>query len=847
VKRLALAVAALAACSSNSPTVTFRFAGPAAIVQFYGVTRNGTAVRPYLAVADARNSDLRLIDPAAGQPVLGPAIVNSLSIVTLPRPLFLASASLGDRVNGGADVLVAGSAGDPDLTLQVVDTWNAQNVVVDAPVSVQLAGFVAPGSEILAMVGVTPAAASPTNPLGRILVALTGQQLVSVDFTRGTDGAVVPGAPVVQQLGFDALDLSVGPSHLAVGPSTQPFPTAVYAATRDALSLNGVTVHGAVEIDASGATPFTTTVYDALAPTVAVAAALVDERSTSSSDSCAAENDSGQQVPKIYVAFDPQGCGPDKVISCGIATIDPTRTWTAASGQLAADPGAAVTQASAAAGFPVVVAQAFRAPMPVPGVPLRIAIANAPAKNANPIPTRIDTPQSLSTTTPCHAPGSPASPLARVLYGSALRGTSALAMVTSTDGHVYWLDLSRFAPVVDSSATQTGLSATSVLLASTDSVGANQWQLGLWFDDAVVGTTASNGAVVLGTVLVDASKMPGAIEVWPGFTPSAIWTATYQGALPGLSARSGAVAVAADGSTAWAAPQSKVGTDGSQPASWSAAVPVGDPAFGVNENDFVELPDVGCETTVKQVLTAAEAAALTSAGTGGVAFPGGALELDLALHPCAALTPGAQFTTQLTVLGSDVVVSSDVTGYVGRAPISLSSTDPADGVFALAWKDESALTGKDLAIARRARRIFYPTDGPCPLAGATSNTTPAKPVGCYSLFPRLADPLSPGAALRFRLGLRNITTPALPATAADRPPRGATVRITTQSGLTQSSRRPVTGGTPSAALVAVDPGDLVYSSNDYRSEDFRFYATYQDDQVAWFWSTSTTSQVTSLR
>jgi hypothetical protein len=271
---------------------------------------------------------------------------------------------------------------------------------------------------------------------------------------------------------------------------------------------------------------------------------------------------------------------------------------------------------------------------------------------------------------------------------------------------------------------------------------------------------------------------------------------------------------------------------------------VDDPARGVHVGDIVTFPDFGCEATVTAIVPRSTDPAnpLVEAG---VAFPGGALKLD-ALPSCLAPVSSPAFV-QVTVLGSDVVVSSDVTGYVGRAPISLSDSNPADGAFAVAWSDESALTGEELAIARRARRVFYPTDGPCPLPGATANTTPAKPVGCYSLFPRLADPLSPGPAIRFRLGLRNITTPALVATAADRPPRGATVRITTQSGLTQTSRRPVTGGTPPATLVAVDPGDLKYGSNDYTNEDFRFYVTYQDDQVAWFWTTSTTSQVTSLR
>ena len=843
MKRLSLVLllAATAACSSGTTTVGARFMGPAAIVQFSGVTRNGA--KQYLAVADARGSDLRLIDPTEGQPVLGPSIIYPLSIITLPRPLHVAAASLGD---GGADVLVSASAGEP--TLEVVETWTAQNrVSFDIP----LAGLVGAQAEILTMVGLTVTPAGGT-PFGRILVSVSGNQLVVVDFIRATDGsgAVVQMKPTpdVQQLGFEALDLSVG-------PNAQGAFTSVYAATRDPLSLNGVTVHGVVEIDASAAaTPLTTTVYDALAPTVAVAAAFVDERITSTSQPCAAEQVTGQPIRRVYAVLDPDGCGSDHAIACGVATINPARIWAATTGSLELDPAALVTPAQARSdfpsAFPSVAAQSFRAPMPIQGVPLHIAIANAPSKNsATDNPARIVTTETISVGAVCQANGSPASPLGRVLYGTNFRATSALAAVTSMDGHVYWLDLSRFAPVVDSTP-MVGLASTMVLSSSTDVVGANQWQIGLWFNDAVVGkkntTTTPSGNVettVPGTVVVDAAQLPNAIEVWPGFTPTSVWTVTYQGALPGLAGRPGVVAPDATG--VFVGLQSQVGSDASKSSSWSVPVQVDDPARGVRVGDIVTFPDLGCEATVASIVPRSTdpASPLLKAG---VAFPGGALQLAAPLPPCLA-SVAAPAPLQITVLGGEVVVSNDVSGYVGRAPISLSTTDPSDNVFALAWKDESTLAGEDLAVARRARRIFYPTDGPCPLAGASANTASANSPGCYSLFPRLADPLSPAPAVRFRLGLRNITTPTRAATAADRPPRGATLHITTHSGLTQTSRIPTSGGTPPAAVVAVDPGDLVDASNNHSHEDYRFYVTYQDDQVAWFWTTSTTSQVTSIR
>jgi hypothetical protein len=267
--------------------------------------------------------------------------------------------------------------------------------------------------------------------------------------------------------------------------------------------------------------------------------------------------------------------------------------------------------------------------------------------------------------------------------------------------------------------------------------------------------------------------------------------------------------------------------------------------LGIHLGDIVAFPDLGCEAGVAEIAPGPTSKGIVQKpdGTSGsLAFQGGALRLDAVPSCLAAIASGGYENVQVTILAQDVVVWSSVYGYVGRAPIS-TSTNPSDGYFALAWKDESKLSGEELAIAQRARRIFYPTEGPCPLAGATAGSTSALPVGCYLAFPRIADPLSPGPSIRFRLGLRNVTTAAISTSATDRPPRGAAIIIATQSGLTQTARIPTAGGTPPAPVIAVDPGDF----SGHESEDFRFYLAYQDDQVAWFWTTSTTSQVTSIR
>ena len=54
----------------------------------------------------------------------------ALSVATAPRPYRLTAASLGDHGTGGADLLVAASAGSLDL--QVIETWSTANHVVPA-------------------------------------------------------------------------------------------------------------------------------------------------------------------------------------------------------------------------------------------------------------------------------------------------------------------------------------------------------------------------------------------------------------------------------------------------------------------------------------------------------------------------------------------------------------------------------------------------------------------------------------------------------------------------------------------------------------------------------------------
>jgi hypothetical protein len=151
--------------------------------------------------------------------------------------------------------------------------------------------------------------------------------------------------------------------------------------------------------------------------------------------------------------------------------------------------------------------------------------------------------------------------------------------------------------------------------------------------------------------------------------------------------------------------------------------------------------------------------------------------------------------------------------------------------FLAQHQDETALTGEALAVARKLRRRFYPVEGPC--APAAGGTVPAQ--GCYVGYPLLADPLAPGPALAFRVGLVN---PALPAGSPPVDPvaepavlqtiaRGARIVLRTQSGMTPASFKPPSGGVRPTAIIAYDKTSLPGHENDAT----RFYAAYLDDQM----------------
>ncbi len=829
----ALAALAVAACSSGPRTVGARFNGPAAIVHFAGVSTFHAGLRDYLAVASSRGDELRFLDAADEQPVLGPGVVFPLSIPTAPRPLLLASAPLGD---GGPDVLVAVSAGGavllgnvPAPALQVIETWSPTNrVAYPWP----LKDVLGADAEILTVVGMR---APTADPRARILVGATGGRLAVVEFTRATDGSVVAQPPVVKALGFDPLDIAI-PTDIAQDGSTV-YGTTLSIATRDAITTTTVDslhpdgkVFGVAQVDASSldvTSPWTVTALDALAPTVAVAAALVAELSAGrqvSPDHCSADTFAGVRSPLVYAALDDQFCGPDKPINCGIVTLDP------GTGKLAADPAPAGPPPPAFQGdVPVSVpAQDYRTPMLVPGIPTHITVVRAPAGGL-----QLNPPSPDANCTGAGTAGTQLSPLFKMAPGSGQRLTSALAMVTSSDGRVYWLDLSRWGPPTDVS-TLNGVTRVRVTSATSLVVPADQSRVGIWRDLAPAGTDQSAFTPV---VTVDPLELPTAFDVWPGFTDADDWSVIWQGPLPSLDTREGVLVVDPATGTAYAAVQRDTGQGVGQTA-WVVGAVVADKALGVHpndehpaEDDFVGLLDLACTTTVVAVLPRGFTAA-------GVTFPGGALQLAPATCLPAA-TPEAGQPTIITVRAAGFVLSSSKLGYLGRPAL--------DQLYTLAWKDEKndlTLTAgsEALALARKARRHFYPSDGPCPFPNVDPLSVQFKTVGCYSSFPRVSDPLTPGPVVRFRVGLVPPVSPN-PANPVVNLLPGAGVTFSTQLGLSPTFRAPGSGGALPAGALMGDRTKFAGHEND----PIRVYVPYLDDQVMAFSPSDSIGNVVSIR
>jgi hypothetical protein len=468
----------------------------------------------------------------------------------------------------------------------------------------------------------------------------------------------------------------------------------------------------------------------------------------------------------------------------------------------------------------------FRAPMPVPGEPAAIAIALPPASGAARI---------------TNDPLNPGVPLSVVSTATGSVNTSAVAAVSSSDGHVYLLDLGRFTPVNDASpvstATRTAVTQAGLALPAGALAAGFTTEIGLSNDFPVPLPAGSAPAVV------SDARLPAFFQVTPGFTGSDDWSIAWQGTLPRLAGRAGVVLLAADGA-AYAAVQTPSGGAASTAAGWVLGAEVSAPALGVHAGDIVELacssPAGGAsgatvETTVAQVLTEADAAALRLP----VAFPGGALKLASGAAIACPAAPGAQTAlVALTVRAAALLLTRGPAGsgarseYIGR---------PAIGVpFAHQWQPEGGLSGEALVVARKARRLFYPADAGCAGKDAAGNAIPV--AGCYALLPWLVDPLAPGPVIAFKVALLETDATRGPPDVS-RLARDAQITFTTQSGLSSAFRRPRTGGVLPHGLTVFDRSKFEGHKND----PIRVYATYADDTVISFSPAETASGVRTIR
>jgi hypothetical protein len=391
----------------------------------------------------------------------------------------------------------------------------------------------------------------------------------------------------------------------------------------------------------------------------------------------------------------------------------------------------------------------FRAPIPIPGAALGLAAAQPPAVS----PPELD---------PTYA-----GTFMRMVTAAGTRITTAAAAVASTDGFVYFVDLGRW-EIPGEQVVQP----TATLVAATD-------------PQAV----ATN------------------VRVTPGYTPTARWTATWQGELPGLASRraqSGAVAGVVP-LVPWLALQ--VPTDGG----FSEVARVYDPALGVHAGDFAVIGDLAViedPTAIGSCAPRFEATVdVLLSRTGHEAeYPGGALQLGkIAAHPewdaCVDGLAAGKKDLRATIRSSGWVLVRGTgadAALVGRPEVGTE--------LAVQWESEDALscpawppvTSCDatcrsdcerLVRARLARRIGY--------------------------VPSLGDPQGP--ALAFMLALRaGVITPT----------RGFAVAIDTAEGRVPFRVLP-------PGVTAVAPGDIAVfdRSRDVPSAGVRFLVPYLSNVV----------------
>lgn len=816
--RRALLVAALAAlaagCGDDSaPTVTIGFRQPAALAVFRGVTLDDTAnVRPYVAVANAARNDLTLLDATDDTPVAAPVQLKALVLPVAERPILLAAASLGDGADK-ADLLVAVSAGDP--TVQLVRTWTPSSGVVPEA-SVDLAAAL--GLAAADVVALTPVPSAPGT--ARIALALADRRIAVVQYARAADGvAIEAGAAIVSaQLAFQPIALAAAPDD----PLQADVQTAIYAATLDPIQpgLFGV---AAISPDLSAVAAL-----GARGPTRLVAAARLRERGplSTAKDGSAFDLAAGP-VLRVYAVLDESGCGLDRPIDCGVVTLAP---------ELA---GAEAIPEDWAGRMP------YRAPIPIPGRPLALAVAPPPA-----VPPAAELTQY-------------AGAAMRAFGGASETTTTGVGVVASDDGKAYFLDLGRFKALTAGTTLGT-LAALVVTPGAIDTASdATELRRRLWIQDPGTGAFVPD----LATGNPDLAAAAGLVKRTPGWTRTSSWTISYQTELPGLAGRS--AEAGADAGGPWLAMQVGYGT---APRRLTQVVKLWHPALGVRAGDVAVIKAAGvpgCVGTPPPGTPAGTAEAdvrrefelpIASLLPPTADHPGGAVSLSApaAASPetLAAWTAcyeglrsagGILPRLSATLRAGGFLVTSTALGYAGRP----QEDAPGSWSYALAYpapgEDEDTLaaacplvdwdgvaptiatcdavcraTCERAVLARKARRVHHNFE---------SCETPDGPAECAALFGGVTLPggdvvdelgvTRPGPVVSFRFGVQEVD-----AGAGVDPVRGLTLVLSTAGGETPLFPA-LTTGSPylASSAVAFDRSTVVGAAG------YRFLVSYTSDMV----------------
>jgi hypothetical protein len=578
-----LALLNAAGCKGSVPKVGAELHAPGPVALFTGVVLHGTGtIRPYLAVGNVRSEELRLIDLTDDEVVASPGIVFPLSVPVTGRPAHLVAANLQD---GRPDALVVVSEGSP--LVQLIDTWTGNPTVVQ---ELDLGA----GAQVLAVA----AAPRPDGAGGavagvvRFVVALAGGRAAVIEATRPDPSldalslALVTPAPYLD-LGLDALSL-------AQGGAPGFF---LYAATRAPMAPGAVQGVARIDLPASlaGWDPSTgLRPLDAHAPTVQVAVARLAPFRPASQDF---DPDRTKEFDRVVAIPDPDGCGEGKTIRCGLVAVDVDPLTGA--GSIAAKP----------AGLPDT--DGWLQPIPIPGGAV-VALA---------------------------ASGRPAASIMPVASTAGLIGTTGVALVLSSDGQLYPVDVARWAFVSNTSSV-TGASRAQATGATV--VGGAGSSLGLWSLDGA-------------TLSAAAAELPARVRVTPGFTPDDLFTLEWQGALPALSGR--AALLGRDGTGYWLGIQAGQGTGAVSVARLAS--------LGVQAGDLVEVgASGGC--AAEELVVASVDAAVADA-------PGGAVRFTA--PPACSLSVGSVLATSATLRGPGLVLSGAAAGLVGRPSVSPVETD----------------------------------------------------------------------------------------------------------------------------------------------------------------------------